>query len=1069
MLTLHTSHKTEYLLAHLIQVIRSQRLPSAFDREVFLIQSQGMERWLSQELANQFGVWANAEFLFPSKFFNAMANAVDVSLDAGPFERENIVWQIDALLRNLDNQPIFTPLKNYLDNGFESGKGNHALRRYELAEQIARVFDEYQIMRPDMLDAWARQQTVTQNAAEPWQMVLWKQLLTQMGQSHPTRLRHRGQIWQTAIEQLKSPLDPTILERLPKRISVFGISSMPPLFLEFLHALATQTDVQLFLMQPCKEYWADIPGIQETRLAKLTRNTFSENDLSLDEAIQNSLLSLLGQQGREFHQMLLERGDIAWTVDSFEDFSSEENCTSLTKLQDTILNNIDRPVEIQDNSIKVASCHSPMREIQVLKDYLLDRLNQDEQLELRDIVVMAPDISKYEPFISAVFDDSRFAYSVADRSIRSANEILDIFIELLQLLSSRFEWDRVLDLLEQPVIYQKFGLDEDALEWIRTWLGQTHIRWGKDGEHKSQFNLPAIEQNTWDAGLKRMMEAFIQRGTGLDIEGSITQTLGALDHFVRNILFRFSKLTTQERTLGQWQQILLNMLESTFEENPFGHLGQLRELIGHLQTLPQDQKHPLDVIIHWLESSVGEQKSSQGFLSGQLTFCSILPMRSIPFKVICLIGMNENDFPKLDRKPSFDLMGGRDNFRTGDRSNRMDDRYQFLDALLSSRDALYLSYVGQSIHSNRAIPPSVVISEVLDALQLDKTRANKKQSMVVEHPLQPFSQTYFTELQTFDSMAAETARAFALETTNQAIWWDWQKQSAEVSINNTIGLPEFIAFFKDPQKTFVQRVTELRFESLEEATDNAEIFSLNALENFTINDRILQAMLENSEQTLIQQLKANGEWLQGALGEVAFADQTEQVRPLAQLIQQQQAKLGKPLDERFIEIDVNDYQLEGWHRAEYELGNLFYRPGKLKAKYLLEFWIYHLVTPKPTVIVGLNEKRQPACYQFPALPEATRQEYLSRLMRVYLQGLSQPSNLWIDAAWQYLNAKEDKQIPSARTALDNAIHGDYASEEVQLLTRGYGIDEFLNDDFIQLAIDILRPVKENLMQTQEAV
>lgn len=1067
MLTLHTSHKTEYLLAHLIKVIHSQPLPSAFDREVFLIQSQGMERWLSQELANEFGVWANADFLFPSKFFNSMANLVDVSLDAGPFERNNLIWQIDALLRNVDNQPVFAPLQNYLEKNHESSAGNSALRRYELAEQIARVFDEYQIMRPDMLDLWARQQLVTNNSAETWQMALWNLLLDKL-QDRTQKLRHRGQIWQAAIEQLTNPSNPNLIDRLPKRISVFGISSMPPLFLEFLHALATQTDVQLFLMQPCKDYWADIPGIQETRLAKLTRNTFTETDLSLDEAIQNPLLSLLGQQGREFHQMLLERGDIAWTVDSFEDFSSEENSSTLTHLQDSILNNIDRPVRAQDNSIKVVACHSPMREIQVLKDYLLERLNQDAQLELRDIVVMAPDISNYEPFISAVFDDPRFAYSVADRSIRSANEILDRFIELLQLLSSRFEWDRVLDLLEQPVIYQKLGLNEEALDWIRTWVAQTHIRWGKDADHKSQMNLPALEQNTWDAGLKRMMEAFIQRGTGFDIEGSITQALGALDHFVRNILFRFSKLTTQERTLGQWQKSLLAMLESTFEENAFGHLVQLRELIGDLQTLPQTQSYPLDVIIHWLESSVGEQKSSQGFLSGQLTFCSILPMRSIPFKVICLIGLNENDFPKLDRKPSFDLMGGRDNFRTGDRSNRMDDRYQFLDALLSSRDAFYLSYVGQSIQSNREIPPSVVISEVLDALQQDENPTHKHPSLIEVHPLQPFSQKYFTQLQTFDAMAAETAKAFTNGKVKNNIWWDWENQTAEIALSETIALPELVSFFKDPQKTFVQKVAELRFESLEETADNAEIFTLDALENFTINHQILHAMLENSEHSLMEKLKTNGEWMQGTLGDVNFAAKTNEIRPLAILIQQQQSQLGAQLDERFIELKLNSHTLEGWHRHEYESGNLFYRPGKLKTKYLLEFWIYHLVNEKPTVIIGLNEKRQPTAYQFPVLPELTRIEYLNRMLSVYIDGHGQPSNLWIDAAWQYLNAKEDKQISNARTALDTTINGDHASEEVQLLTRGYAIEHFLNDEFIQLATEILRPVKENLILVQEA-
>lgn len=1069
MLTLHTSHKTEYLLAHLIHVMQNNPLPTAFDQEVFLIQSQGMERWLSQELANAFGVWANSEFLFPAKFFNRMSNLVDVALNAGVFERDYLVWEIEAILRDLPttaDDSVFDPLRQYLLIDAS------ALRRYELAQQIAQIFDEYQIMRPDMLEAWSKQQLTTQNPAETWQMALWKLLTAKLSQESQLQL-HRGQIWQSAIDKLKNNRDPELTARLPKRISVFGISTLPPLFLEFIHALATQTEIHLYLMQPCKEYWADIPGIKETRLAKLTSVVSAENlphdsdsmhPFDIEDSLQNPLLSLLGQQGREFHQMLLERGDIDWQVDSFDAFSLEQT-TLLTQLQDRILDNDYRPVEFcaEDHSIQCVSCHSEMREIQVLKDYLLEQLQTYPDLELRDIAVMAPDISKYEPFISAVFDDPRFAYTIADRSLRSSNEILDIFIKLLQAFSSRFEWDKVLDLLEQPVVHQNFGLSDDDLEWIRCWVHDTHIRWGKDAEHKARLQLPALAQNTWDAGLRQMMDGFIERGTGIEIEGSIAQALGTLDHFVRNILFHYSNRLQSPRTLGQWHELLLELLDKVCGENSYGHRLQLRELIANLTTLPQEQTYPLEVIIKWLESSVGEQKTSQGFLSGQMTFCSILPMRSIPFKIICLIGLNENDFPKLDRKPSFDLMGSKPAFRTGDRSNRKDNRYQFLDALLSTRQSLYLSYIGQSIRSNRDIPPSVVISELLDMFSIPK-----EQSMIQKHPLQPFSKTYFDALYTFDQASAEAAKAFSNKATEPKKWWDWQNDSRPSTSVERVSLQDFLQFFRDPQKYFVENIIDIRFQALTESVQTTERFTLNALENFQINDTLLKAQLADNLTEVQQRLQTSGQWMQGSWGEITLAQQTQQTQPLAQLIQHQLKQLGEKRADHFTEIELNSVRLEGWVQNLYQHGRLFYRAGTLKAKYLIQYWIQHLIDSRPSFIVGLDPKsKNPICYQLPILEFTERQTYLNALMDTYLQGQSTPSSLWIEPAWSYVNGKPEAQVSAAQKALDSVLNGDFTAREIQVLTQGYAPEAFLSDEFETLAVTLMSPIQHHLQPVEE--
>lgn len=484
MFILHSSNKTENLVAHLAAVIESSPLSSPFEKEVFLIQSQGMERWLSQQLAGHFNVWGNYQFLFPSKFFSVMALKIDSRLHDSVFERDVMLWRLEALLRTIpwkvfsEQQPgnpvdDFAPVKHYL-----SGE-NISLKRYQLARQLAQIFDQYQLMRPDMLDEWQLNRTLYDTKTERWQKGLWQEIIRDTGR------KHRGSLWLDVIAKLNAAQVGAFSGSMPERISVFGLHTMPPLFLSYLQGLSKHCQVHLFLLNPAQTFWAD--------LISKRWQTGDEN------SVGHPLLSMLGQQGREFQEMLLEQTQFDFEPESFEPVLNPNN---LQQLQNDILNNrLDVQPMQNDGSISIHACHSRMREVEVLKNQLLQALENDATLELRDIVVMAPDIQLYEPFISAVFIDIQHA--VADRSLRLSNSSLDAFIRFLNLSQSRFGWRSVLDLLEQKVVYPAFGLAESDLESIKHWIQDTHVRWGKSAEHMRELDLPEINANTWlavDAG-----------------------------------------------------------------------------------------------------------------------------------------------------------------------------------------------------------------------------------------------------------------------------------------------------------------------------------------------------------------------------------------------------------------------------------------------------------------------------------------------------------------------------------------------------------------------------------------
>ncbi|MEF3076560.1 exodeoxyribonuclease V subunit gamma [Methylobacter sp. Wu1] len=995
MFILHSSNKTENLMAHLSAVIGNAPLSSPFAKEVFLIQSQGMERWLSQQLATEFKVWGNYEFLFPNRFFSSLAQKVNLSLNDTVFERNVMLWRFEALLRRLQEDSFgheFKALKQYL-----TGE-NLAVKRYQLAQQLAQIFDQYQMMRPDMLELWHQGQLLYQSETERWQRALWLLVTGQIG------VRHRGSLWLDVIERLNKAGEGAFGDAVPERVSVFGVNTMPPLFLSYLQALSRHCDVHFFLLNPAREYWADI----ESRRQRVGAETFTGHPL----------LSTLGQQGRELQDMILEQVQFDFEPASFE---LNEVHSNLQQLQNDILNNAPEKRALQkDDSIRIHACHSRMREVEVLRNELLLALEQDPTLELRDIVVMAPDIQAYEPFIAAVFDDIQHA--IADRSLRVSNNALEAFIRFLSLSQSRFGWQSVLDLLEQPAVYSGFSLSETDLELIKHWVRATEVRWGKSASHRRELGLPELGGNTWQAALDRLLMGYAVGSDDdfidevlpyCDIEGSSAQALGGLCEFMQ-LAFQASSELKQAKTLKAWSAQLYYYADQLLQGADTVERQQLNELLIELSAdvaAVHNDDVELQVIISWLEGTISERKSSHGFLRGQLTFCSMLPMRSIPFKVIALLGMNDGEFPKVDRAPTFDLLGR--HFRKGDRSRRADDRYQFLEILLSTRQRLIMTYIGQSISQNDAIPPSVIISELLDVLE----DSYGLTGLVIRHPLQPFSPRYFdgvSELFSFSATDCATAKALSATRQEPQLWW---QGAIEIEANERIDLSELFAFFLHPQRYFLRQQLDLRFGGMEAKAEEREPFEIGKLDGYAIHHGWIRQQLSGTSISL-KKLQAQGRWLAGSPGELEFERQQKLIAEFVQRIEQK--NLGPALDDLPVDIKVGSYRLIGKLGNRYQNGSLFYRYADLKGKDFINAWLHHLVInrlePQATCLFSTDE-------DLLFLPEHCQPEYLPELIEIYRLGQQQPDAFFVEPALAYVRQAHKLNAGSRATksALDTAM------------------------------------------------
>ncbi len=795
---------------------------------------------------------------------------------------------------------------------------------------------------------------------------------------------------------------------LPPRVSVFGISALPPFHVEILAALAVHVGVHLFVMNPCREYWGDI--VSGRRLAEAGGDG---DELHLEEG--NPLLASLGTLGRDFF-------DLLESMETAKDEAWEDpgEATLLTALQSDILHLRERgrsgertPLEPEDRSVEIVSCHSPMREVEVLQDRLLGLFEEMPDLEPRDILVMTPDLGLYAPYVQAVFslppgDRRHIPYRIADRRLPQDSPAAEAFFRLLDLAGGRLGAPEVFDLLEAPPVRTRFGLNEEDLERIADWIREAGIRWGRDTDHRASLELPDIPENTWRAGLDRMLLGYTLAPREDDapflgilpfhgIEGGDSEVLSAFLGFT-DTLFRTVRGLEVPRPLAEWSRFLAETLEAFFsrDDDPLGEIAALHRTVSELEDLAASSGFAeplgLPVLRDHLRERLGGQTFGSGFLAGGVTFGAMLPMRSIPFRVICLLGMNDGSYPRVSSPLGFDLMTQTP--RRGDRSRRQDDRYLFLESLLSARERLYISYTGQGIRDNTPRPPSVLVSELLDAVEAGffVTEGGKtRERLETRHPLQAFSPAYFCGHPRLASYSPENGVAALRAAGERRPPGDFipGELSDPGPEWRTVDIESLAAFFANPARFLLARRLGLRLVREEEPLEDAEPFALDGLDHYHALARVVEAARDGTDPGHARDaLRASGLLLHGTPGLCQFDDLWgEAVALLAAVLPHTEGGEAEPVA---LDLALGDFRLTGRIGSVYTGGPVSFRPAKIQAKDRLRAWITHLAGHAAghaawrSVLVGRDGKTR--IFGIPGDPAGT----LETLLALYWRGLKKP-------------------------------------------------------------------------------
>ncbi|KGY12504.1 exonuclease V subunit gamma [Vibrio tubiashii] len=1064
MFTVYHSNQVDVLKSLLVELVRLNPLENPFEKEQILVQSPGMSQWLKMELAKEFGVAANIDFPLPATFiWNMFTEVLPDVPKRSAFNKESMTWKLMHILPGLLNQAEFEPLKRYLDQDEDSSK------LYQLSEKIADIFDGYLVYRPEWIASWEAGQTILELDDEhPWQPILWQALYDHtvaLGQSP----YHRANLYEHFIDTLESYQDN--FDHLPKRLFVFGITSLPPRYMDALKAIGEHIDVHLMFTNPCRYYWGEVRDRKFlARLAAKHRKHVVWNqdhseqqgeseqlkgsieDNVLDElhtyAVGNSLLASMGKLGRDNMYLLsqLESHEI-------EAFVDVERDSLLHQLQADILNleehqddhQLDssthkQVVQLGDKSLSLHACHSPMREVEVLHDQLLAMFDADPSLKPRDIIVMVADINAYSPAIQAVFGNApgeRFIpYSISDRTADQESPILNAFMQLVNLPNTRCLASELLELLETPSILARFGLTEDEFILAKHWVEESGIRWGLNSATGQEFDLPEIVQNTWQFGIERMLLGYaMSPSAGLfestsgvlspynEVQGMGAELAGKLAHFIETISDYRNKLV-QTHSIDSWREALTMLLDDFFSVELEGEaaLKSIRDTLANLkEQLTEasfDQALSPSIIFQYLQNKLSGTRISQRFLAGQVNFCTLMPMRSIPFRTVCLLGMNDGVYPRLMPAEGFDLMSGRT--KPGDRSRRDDDRYLFLEAMLSAQQTLYISYVGRSIQDNTERVPSVLVSELMeychqnyclegdDLLAADESGDKLLSELVTHHSMVPFSASAFTGES--PSYATEWLPAVnRLGQVSGEFNRELQDYLLDASYPLELDLVELQRFWRLPVQYFFNRRLKVLFEPPLPVMEDDEPFVLNGLESYQMRDSLLDELLNqqlNASQdsqtvieSFVQQQRAQGKLPVGAFGDIEFETNRVQAEELVEKLTFLCGSEASDLEIK-LTFDVlgedKKVNLIGWLTQFYQSGLIRFRSGKIRSQDYLSAWIDHLAmsamgVSKRTHIIGYDRKEGVVHLIYPEITDsAYAHSLLSELIRLFYQGMTQP-------------------------------------------------------------------------------
>jgi exodeoxyribonuclease V gamma subunit len=1040
-----------------------------------LIPQVAMRRWLQATLAQRHGIAANLQFLTPGEFVRAALDAnvpgASEDLDAAALQ-----WRLYAQLAEpaaLRGRAL-APLHDYLS-------GDDALKPWALAGELAAVFEKYQAWRRDWLLAWEAGRDPADAQAELWRRIA-------------SGRRHRARRIDEYLARFDAP-DGPLPAGMPQRLFAFAALNVSPDVLRVIATQARAGTLHFYVPTPSRRYWGDLPNYAQR---------LRDDPDAQDE--DNPLLAAWGAAGRDF-MAVLGGHEVVRPSREIESYADPEELPDDTPGRDTLLGRLQRDLlhrrapqrgrtafDREDASLQAHACHTRLREVQVLHDHLRALLDNtlsngtspdgrrfEPPLQAREIAVLAPDIDQYRPHIEAVFGAlagtrDYIPYALADLSPLAGEPLAEVFLRLLALPSSRFGVSEVLELLATPAVSEAAGLDAAGLERLQTWLHEAGARWALDPDHRTRHDAPADEAYTWRFALDRLL---LGHASGDDheiagvspwteLEGSALDALDSLIRMLR-VLARHERLLGGAMAPAQWRDTLFALLDALLPERPRAVSDQraierLRRQIDAFATSASeaevDRPVPPDVVRAYFQHALSESDTRAPLLTGGISFARMVPMRLLPFRVICVLGLNDSEYPRRDPAGGLNKLAQELTTparRFGDRSVREDDRFLFLQLFASAQDVFYMSWLGADPRDGSAREPSVLVSELLDVAAAYHQDPSARRELVLHHALQPFSPRAFgddDDSRHFSYQAAWHPAAHALRGPRTPLGPWFTDVLPEVEAETELTLIALRRFLADPPAHFLRTRMGLRLPDEIEVHSDLDPLTTpsRGLDRWRLEQTVFDACANDDTADLARRLRAQALLPSGPIGERQLAAIRAQVQPYASALRRWRE--GEP-EARAFELDVDGVRLYGHLDRLYRNGALRIRLNELHGPAQIAHGLDWLVLsalddPRPLAQLASFDGEASVRMRAPIAPQRAR-EALSALLALRREGLREPLPIQARSAWLWYS--QPRGDASADAAAWKAAReqwfgaekkwGEVDSAAVQLALRGR--DPFLDE------------------------
>jgi len=966
--TVYTSNLLESLCHRLAESIR-QPGQDVFGKEVIITQTPGMNVWLKTELAQRNGVFANFEFQNQDGFFGAMYQLL--LGERIPNNFDTIKYKIYHLLDNAEFKVQFPEVATYYRE--------NEMRRFQLSAKIADLFDQYQLYRPEMIEGWESGKLATQNSGERWQQWLWKQLKTHSKASIKTRFIGLMQVNQELIKKT-----------YPK-ISLFGLSVYTQFHLGFFMELAQYTRVDFYLCLPTNE-----------------------------AEYKNELLVSYGYKAAELAKMF-----------NPIDFTPYENKadTLLSRIQHQVVNNAPYFEGAEDDSLQINSCYTPVREAECLYNYLLDLFEKDTSLRPRDVLVMCTDINKQAPYIKAVFKNApvNLPFQVSGTENNSDNTMAGALDQLLNFSEADLTSEKVISLLEQKRIQQRFGIQN--CNYIRAVVRKANIRFGR--ENRAEDDTQYV---SWKAGLDKIIlgyamlteKEFEDYYPFRDAEATGSYDLLRLKAFV-SALESVIDAQKERKTFTRWKVFLLEevlekmVYHDDFNKDDRAELSFVHRAISFADALEYIEEVPFALFLEELKTKLFTESRVSRLNTGSITVSSPIPVRGLPYQVICFLGLNNDVFPRKDRFMGFDLLG--EEYTEGDRSKKETDKYLFLDTLLAARKNLYLSYTGQSIKDNTRIPPSIVVDTLLDYLG--------KEDLVSEHPLHGFSGRY----------GKEEGGLFTYLYAEKAI--EFTPKEQELEELKEVSVYSFVKFFEHPMEWYFNTILGIKYEDNSESLPESELFELDGLQKWQIKDELLR-LEESGFESYLQKGIKEGLLPLKNLGRVTLEELFEETAAIR--LSFKALTRGKKEQNIVIDLVLDQLRITGAINGVYDRQYIACSFSKSPEKNIVKAYLKTLLLCAQgkidsAILIGADGQ----CKNFTCLSPDEGKAKIGELLCYFRKGIQSPLKFTIKATQSELS------ILGIQKSFQDETNGNFYSKlpsnmyMLNLSQEGY-FEEFNEDD-----------------------